>query len=133
MLIETAVVVVAAAALLKLVVKPQPQPQFQPAMATSVARDRPRDYPEDVYFDPPLQRVSYGTKPGARVFGWPAKGGVYTMMAAVVDLEFLGFDRFEPVPRPDPKDPNTAADEEAHCNKSTEPHPRPPPLARILL
>src|SRR6478752_2930724 len=121
MLIETVVVAVAVAALLKLVVKPQPQPQFQPPMATSVARDRPCDYPEDGYFDPPLQRVSYGTKPGARVVGWPAKGGVYIMMAAAVDLEFLGYGRFESVPRPDPKDPNTAADEEAHCNKSTKP------------
>jgi hypothetical protein len=126
MFIETAIVVVAAAVLLKLVVKPQPQPQYQPTMTTSLAID----IVEDGYLDPPLQRVSYGTRPGARVFGWPAKGGVYTMMAAVVDLEFLGYDRFEPVPRPDPKDPNTAADEEAHCNKSTKPAP---PLARILL
>ncbi|KAK3305283.1 uncharacterized protein B0T15DRAFT_398433 [Chaetomium strumarium] len=89
-------------------------------MATSVAPDgKSCDYaPEEGgYFDPPLQRVSYGTKPGARVFGWPTKGGVYTMRAATVDLEFLGYGRFEPVLRPDPKDPNTAADEEAHCNK----------------
>jgi hypothetical protein len=131
MLLETAIVVVAAAALLKPVVKPQPQPQFQPAMATSVALDRRNcDYIGDGYFDLPLQRVSYGTKPGARVLGWPAKGGVYHLDAATVDLDFLGYGRFETIPRPDPKDPNTAADEEAHCNKSTKPTPRStlPPL-----
>ena len=49
------------------------------------------------YFDPPLERVSYGTKPGALVFGWPAKGGgVYILTAAsAVEIEFLGYDRFK--------------------------------------
>jgi hypothetical protein len=41
------------------------------------------------------------------------------MRAGPADLEFLGYDRFQLVPRPDPKDPNTTADEEAHCYKST--------------
>lgn len=133
MFIEIAIVVVAAAALLKLLVKPQPQAQFQPDMATSAVLDIQYDCPEDEYsyFDPPLQRVSYGTRPGASVYGWPAKGGLYTMVAAAVDLEFLGYDRFQPVPRPDPKDPNTAADEEAHCNKSMK--PRAPPRKNLTI
>ena len=53
------------------------------------------------YFDPPLGRVSYGTKPGALVFGWPAKGGVYILTAAsAVEIEFLGYDQFKPVRTP---------------------------------
>ena len=69
--------------------------------------------------------MSYGTKPGARVFGWPAKGGVYILLASAVEIEFLGYDRFKQVPRPDPTDPDIATDEEAHCSKSK------PPLVKL--
>jgi hypothetical protein len=118
MFIEIAIAVMAAAALFKLLVNPQP------AVVTSLEDDTDDwDGPVLPYFDPPLARVSYGTKPGARVFGWPAKGGVYILLASAVELEFLGYGRFKPVPRPDPTDPGTAADEEAHCNKS-----KPPPV-----
>ncbi|KAL2125825.1 hypothetical protein VTI74DRAFT_2580 [Chaetomium olivicolor] len=72
MLIGIALAVIAAAALLRLagasgqVVKPQP------AMATSYEVDCPGTHL------PPSNRsrVSYGSTPGALVFGWPAKGGV---------------------------------------------------------
>ncbi|KAK3293091.1 uncharacterized protein B0H64DRAFT_403460 [Chaetomium fimeti] len=108
MFIEVALVVVAAATFLKLVVKPQPEIMVE-------TMDPPILTP---YFDPPLERVSYGTWPGALVLGWPAKGGLYVLNAvSAVELEFLGYDRFKPVLRPDPADPDTAADEEAHCNK----------------
>lgn len=117
MLLEIAIAVIAAAALAKLVI------DRQPAMSTYSESDTEPgwDGPELPYFDPPLERVSYGIKPGAQVFGWPAKGGVYILLVSAVEVEFLGYDRFEHVPRPDPTDPDTAADEEAHCNKST-PH-----------
>ncbi|KAK4121289.1 hypothetical protein N657DRAFT_665577 [Parathielavia appendiculata] len=62
-------------------------------------------------------RVSYGTKPGALVLGWPAKGGILVLVASTVEIAFLGYDRFEPVPRPNPTDPDSAADGETHCNK----------------
>ena len=121
MFLQLALVVIAAATLLGRVVKRQPgQPVITGAMATPQFSDI--DAPTAPYFDPPLQRVSYGTKPGALVFGWPAKGGVYILTAAsAVEIEFLGYDRFKPVPRPNPTDPDTAADEEAHCNKSNNP------------
>ena len=124
MLLEIAIAVIAAAALAKLVIDCQPAP---PAMSTYSESDTEPgwDGPELPYFDPPLERVSYGTKPGARVFGWPAKGGVYILLASAVEIEFLGYDRFKQVPRPDPTDPDTATDEEAHCNKSK------PPLVKL--
>ncbi|KXX78445.1 hypothetical protein MMYC01_201423 [Madurella mycetomatis] len=111
MFIEIALVVIAAAALLRLLVKTQPV--IKRAMAT------PRgELPMAPYFEPPFSRVSYGAKPGALVFGWPAKGGVYLLTAAsAVEIEFLGYGRFQQVPRPDPTNPDTAADEESHCNK----------------
>jgi hypothetical protein len=120
MALEIAIAVVAAAALAKLVMDRQPAP---PAMSTYSESDT--DGPELPYFDPPLEWVSYGTKPGAQVSGWPAKGGVYILLASPVEVEFLGYNRFEHVPRPDPTDPDTAADEEAHCNKSTPPLVKP--------
>ncbi|SPQ20159.1 7912be00-275d-404e-8c3a-a7ac945b45cc [Thermothielavioides terrestris] len=45
------------------------------------------------------------------VYGWPAKGGMY------IELEFMGLDRFRPVPHPSPDNPTAAPDEEEHCNK----------------
>lgn len=124
MLLEIAIAVIAAAALAKLVIDRQLAP---PAMSTYSESDTEPgwDSRELLYFDPPLERVSYGTKPGAQVFGWPAKGGVYILLASAVEVGFLGYDRFEHVPRPDPTDPDTAADEEAHCNKSTPPLAKP--------
>ena len=124
MLLEIAIAVIAAAALAKLVIDRQPAP---PAMSTYSESDTEPgwDGPELPYFDQPLERVAYGTKPGARVFGWPAKGGVYILLVSAVEVEFLGYDRFEHVPRPDPTDPDTAADEEAHCNKRTPPLAKP--------
>ncbi|EAQ84553.1 predicted protein [Chaetomium globosum CBS 148.51] len=62
-------------------------------------------------------RVSYHDGPGASVYGWPAKGGIYVHTASAVEIEFLGFDRFKPVPHPSPNNPSAAPDEEAHCNK----------------
>ncbi|KAH6617399.1 hypothetical protein F5144DRAFT_498981 [Chaetomium tenue] len=62
-------------------------------------------------------RVSYSDGPGASVYGWPAKGGIYVHTASAVEIEFLGFDRFSPVPHPSPNNPSAAPDEEAHCNK----------------
>ena len=68
-----------------------------------------------------LSRLQYGYTPGASVFGWPAKGGLYVLTASAVEVEFLGYGRFENVPRPSVADPSAAAEEEAHCNKSKYP------------
>jgi len=57
-------------------------------------------------------RSSFGGCVGGVVYGWPAKGGFYSRLCSVVELEFLGIDRFEPSDKPD--DPEN---EEAHCAK----------------
>ncbi|KAJ4011853.1 hypothetical protein NW752_004251 [Fusarium irregulare] len=57
-------------------------------------------------------RSSFGGSVGGVVYGWPAKGGFYSRLCSVVELEFLGIDRFEPSDKSD--DPE---DEEAHCAK----------------
>ncbi len=67
-------------------------------------------------------RLVYGDSPGASVSGWPAKGGQYVLEASAVEVGFLGYGRFENVPRPSAADPGAAAEEEAHCNKSRYPH-----------
>lgn len=46
----------------------------------------------------PRRRVSFGIGPGATVQAWPSKGGFYTHHCSVVELDFLGLDRFETVP-----------------------------------
>lgn len=109
---------VTVAALLKLLVKPQPKPVHDPDRPNILCK-LPVGNPE-VQFSLPRPRVSYGTGPGATVRGWPPKGGFLIMTAGPADLEFLGYDRFQIVWQPDPEDPNTAADEEAHCYKSTD-------------
>lgn len=62
-------------------------------------------------------RVSFGDGPGARVRGWPSKGGLYTLSSCLtVELDFLGLNRFEEADRP--QNPKSAeADEEAHCKR----------------
>ncbi|KAL2017441.1 hypothetical protein VTK56DRAFT_2097 [Thermocarpiscus australiensis] len=62
-------------------------------------------------------RVFYDNTPGALVYGWPAKGGMYTLLASPVELDFLGLDRFKPVLHPSPYDPTAAPDEEEHCDR----------------
>ncbi|OBS20313.1 hypothetical protein FPOA_06687 [Fusarium poae] len=57
-------------------------------------------------------RCEFGNRVGGIVHGWPAKGGFYSRLCSVAELEFLGLDRFEPCDRPD--DPQN---EEAHCTK----------------
>lgn len=60
-------------------------------------------------------RVNYGHDAGVTVYGWPSKGGVYTLRDCLgVELEFLGFDRFNP-----PKSrADSQAEEDAHCDRS---------------
>ncbi|CEI67933.1 hypothetical protein FVEN_g7792 [Fusarium venenatum] len=57
-------------------------------------------------------RSEFGGSTGGIVHGWPAKGGFYSRLCSVAELEFLGLDRFEPSDKPD--DPEN---EEAHCAK----------------
>jgi hypothetical protein len=60
-------------------------------------------------------RFSYGYGPGVDVYGWPSKGGIYTLHNCLgVELEFLGFDRFD-LPR-DLVEPQSEEDE--HCDRS---------------
>ncbi|CAK7217272.1 hypothetical protein SCUCBS95973_003091 [Sporothrix curviconia] len=43
-----------------------------------------------------FERLRYGPDPGAEVVGYPAKGGLYAMSkASSVEVEFLGFSRFD--------------------------------------
>lgn len=66
-------------------------------------------------------RLEYASGPGGLVFGWPSKGGIYTLDRCFgVELDFLELDRFHNIPRPSPSDPDAAADEEAHCDRSKE-------------
>lgn len=62
-------------------------------------------------------RVSFGDGPGARVRGWPSKGGLYTLSSCLrVELDFLGLDHFEEADRPQ-NSTSAEADEEAHCKR----------------
>ena len=91
-------------------------------------------------------RVAYGSGPLATVYGWPAIGGIYgrpptlllrvfslldaggadvthivvriVLKASAAEIEFLGYERFKPVPHPSPATPRDAPDEDAHCTKS---------------
>ncbi|KAA8650407.1 hypothetical protein EYZ11_012261 [Aspergillus tanneri] len=51
---------------------------------------------------------------GVTVYGWPSKGGLYALYDCLgVELEFLGFDRFNP-----PKlRAGSQAKEDAHCDR----------------
>ncbi|AEO63869.1 uncharacterized protein THITE_2027417, partial [Thermothielavioides terrestris NRRL 8126] len=40
------------------------------------------------------------------------------LTASAVEIEFLGYERFKPVPHPCPATPHAVPDEEAHCNKN---------------
>jgi hypothetical protein len=44
------------------------------------------------------------------VRGWPEKGGYYTHLCSVAELDFLGLDRFKPTNRSE-----DIQEEEAHC------------------
>lgn len=59
--------------------------------------------------------VGFSSEAGATVYGWPSKGGVYTLFDCLgVELEFLGFDRLNPPKlRADSQD-----EEDAHCDRS---------------
>lgn len=60
-----------------------------------------------------FDRLRYGAEPGAVVIGYPAKGGLYVLeKASSVEVEFLGFDRFDTEAKGD------ADTEEEFCNKS---------------
>lgn len=55
----------------------------------------------------PFHRVEFGAKPGATVYGWPAKGGLYVLDECLgVELDFLDLNRFENKVRPG-YDPST--------------------------
>ncbi|KIL85413.1 hypothetical protein FAVG1_11369 [Fusarium avenaceum] len=57
-------------------------------------------------------RCHFGDRTGGLVNGWPAKGGYYTLLCSVAELEFLNLDRFKPTNRSE-----NAQEEEAHCAK----------------
>lgn len=64
-------------------------------------------------------RSEYGMRPGAKVKGWPSKGGIYILYPCLgFELDFLGLDRFHNIPRPSLSEPNATAEEEEHCDKS---------------
>lgn len=57
-------------------------------------------------------RSGFGESVGATAYGWPMKGGYYTLDCSVVELDFLGLDRFEPSNRSQSQE-----EEEIHCAK----------------
>jgi hypothetical protein len=64
-------------------------------------------------------RVGFGAGPGVLVTGWPSKGGIYILEDCfAIELDFLGLDKFHDTPQPALSDINTAAEEEAHCDRS---------------
>ncbi|KAJ5921467.1 hypothetical protein N7466_009793 [Penicillium verhagenii] len=61
--------------------------------------------------------LSYGSGFGAKVFGYPSKGGVYILRVGFgIELDFLGLDRFNNTERPSKLDPDWQAKEDAHCD-----------------
>ncbi|KAL2823219.1 hypothetical protein BDW59DRAFT_173696 [Aspergillus cavernicola] len=59
-------------------------------------------------------RFCYGNGPGVDVYGWPSKGGVYSLQDCTpVEIEFLGYDRLN-VPRH--LKAESEEEEDAHCN-----------------
>lgn len=65
------------------------------------------------YDEERLERLAYGSGPGAVVRGYPANGGLYVLQkASSVEVEFLGFDRF------DTEASSDADTEEALCDNS---------------
>ncbi|RHZ53921.1 uncharacterized protein CDV56_106255 [Aspergillus thermomutatus] len=70
---------------------------------------------DESYEDCPPQtqssQTSFGVGPGATVYGWPSKGGLYVFEACIaIELDFLQLDRFNTTLRS--QDP---AEEDAHC------------------
>ena len=126
MLIPIALAAILAATLLRLAGFSLQLPSRRPSMALSSKRRGPEEaYRDvDVVFQPESSslRLEYGHSPGALVFGWPAKGGLYVLTAFAVEVGFLGYGRFEQVPRPSAANPGAAAGEEVHCNKSRYHH-----------
>ncbi|KAF5612861.1 uncharacterized protein FSUBG_1091 [Fusarium subglutinans] len=61
-------------------------------------------------------RCQFGGRFGGIATGWPAKGGYYSHLCSVAELEFLGLDRFKPANKSDEPDK-----EEAHCAKMRQP------------
>ncbi|KAH7264847.1 uncharacterized protein BKA55DRAFT_534809 [Fusarium redolens] len=57
-------------------------------------------------------RSGFGDRTGGTAIGWPAKGGYLTHSCSLVELEFLGLDRFQRTNMS--HDPEK---EEAHCAK----------------
>ncbi|KAM0233775.1 hypothetical protein ACHAP5_010298 [Fusarium lateritium] len=55
-------------------------------------------------------RSHFCGRTGGLVKGWPAKGGYYTLLCSVAELEFLNLDRFKPTNRSE-----DTQEEEAHC------------------
>ncbi|KAL2017346.1 hypothetical protein VTK56DRAFT_2269 [Thermocarpiscus australiensis] len=114
MLLEIALALVAAAALLRLTRPSARDRAAKPGSVMDTSSKVDVAY-ETVEWD--RVRVAYGSGPGATVYGWPAMGGIYVLTASAVEIEFLGYERFKPVPHPSPATPHAASDEEAHCNK----------------
>lgn len=78
-----------------------------------------RRYLQHLEKEHPDFRSEYGMRPGARVKGWPSKGGIYILYPCLgFELEFLGLDRFHNIPRPPLSESNATAEEESHCDKS---------------
>lgn len=64
-------------------------------------------------------RVKFDSSPGAVVYGWPSKGGIYVLFPCFgVELDFLELDRFRNQERPSTSDADSESDEEAHCDRS---------------
>ena len=60
----------------------------------------------------PQLRTTFGSKPGAIVRGWPSTGRLYVFVgSSVVELDFLGVDRFNSTPRSVDQ-----VAEDAHCS-----------------
>jgi hypothetical protein len=52
------------------------------------------------------------------VYGFPEKGGFYQLSRCfLVELDFFGLDRLRPTPRPSITDPESRAEEDAHCKR----------------
>lgn len=68
-------------------------------------------------------RAKFYLGPGAVLFGWPSKGGVYVLESCFgVELEFLGLDRFQATLRPSFSNPAAkSADDDAWCDKRKVP------------
>lgn len=58
-----------------------------------------RVQPNDGHVSPEPTIRSSLVKHGARVACWPSSGGVWIKQADIVDMEFLGLDRFQDTPR----------------------------------